>query len=383
MVLRRAAVCLSIAMMSSVAFAQQRAGDQAPASSISERTFVGGGITPSRFVQRRSESDGRQIVVDTEERIGTGGLWEPVEESVTTTVRPGTGTVQTRRELFTFDFEGRRQLLETTESSQEALDGANMRTVEETWVADINGGRARTSRWIDETRTIAPDVRQTDRTLFRRGINGSLRESERTVHTERQVEPAVVRHDTTQLVRDPNGRWTAAEARSAEVRNTSASERVDEEAIRRPDLNGRLVVSERVVTRRSGANGQEQVIVETYSPEIEGFARTDSILVLSQRVRRSTTANGNGGRSTVEEVEARNRVAPGDPMRVVQRTVVTVRNLGPNRQATERQVFERDVNGRLAPVLGKRKKRRQSKYRPAARPDRHLSNAVCRGGTGV
>ncbi len=29
---------------------------------------------------------------------------------------------------------------------------------------------------------------------------------------------------------------------------------------------------------------------------------------------------------------------------------MTVRNLGPERQATERQVFERDVNGRLAPV---------------------------------
>ena len=38
-------------------------------------------------------------------------------------------------------------------------------------------------------------------------------------------------------------------------------------------------------------------------------------------------------------------------MRVVQRTVVTVRNVGPNRQVTERQVFELDVNGRLAPVV--------------------------------
>jgi hypothetical protein len=346
-----AAVCLSIVTSSSAAFAQQGVADQAPASSISERTYINGGIAPSRYLQRRSESDGRQIVVDTEERLGTDGQWEPVEESVTTTVRPGTGTVQTHRELFTFDAEGRRQLMETTESRQEALDGANTRTVEDTWVADINGGQALTSRWIDETRIIAPDTRQTDSTMFRRGVNGSLRESERGVHTERQVEPAVVRHDTTQLVLDPNGRWAAVEARSAEVRNASASERVDEETIRRPDVNGRLVVSERVVTRRSDVNGQEQVIVETYSPDAEGFARTDNHLALSQRVRRSTTATNDGGRSTVEEIEARSRIAPGDPMRVIQRTVVTVRNLGPDRQTTERQVFELDVNGRLAPVL--------------------------------
>ena len=351
MVLRRAAIGLSIVLTSPVAFAQQRVADQAPASSVSERTYVGGGIAPSRSTHRRRESDGRQIVVDTTERLGADGRWEPVEETVTTTARPGAGTVHTRRELFTFDSEGRRQLLETTESTQEALDGSNSRTVEDTWVADINGGRALTSRWIDETRTLAPDTRQTDSTSFRRGVNGSLQESERTVHTERQVEPAVVRHDITQQLRDPNGRWTAYEARSAEVRDTSASERVDEELIRRPDVNGRLVVSERVVTRRSGANGQEQVIVETYSPEIEGVARTDGRLALSQRVRRSTTAASDGGRSTVEELEARSRVAPGDPMRVVQRTVVTVRNLGPDRQTTERQVFELDVNGRLAPVL--------------------------------
>ena len=351
MVVRRAvAVCLSIVASSSAGFAQQGVADQAPASSISERTYIGGGIAPSRHLQRRSESDGRQIVVDTLERLGADGTWEPFEETITTTVRQGTGTVQTSRELFTFDFEGRRQLLETTESSQEAPDAANTSTVEETWVADINGGRALTSRWIDETRTIAPDVRQTDSTLFRRGINGSLRESERAVHTERQVEPAVVRHDTTQLVRDLNGRWTAFEARSGEVRTTSASERVDDETIQRPDLNGRLVVSERVVTRRSEVNGQEQVIVETYSADAEGFARTDSRLALRQRVRTSTTATSDGGRSTIEEVEARSRVAPSDSIRVIQRTVVTVRTLGPDRQTIERQVFELDVNGRLAPV---------------------------------
>jgi hypothetical protein len=44
-------------------------------------------------------------------------------------------------------------------------------------------------------------------------------------------------------------------------------------------------------------------------------------------------------------------VAPADAMRIVQRTVVTERGAGSNRLVTERQVFERDVNGRLARVL--------------------------------
>jgi hypothetical protein len=37
-------------------------------------------------------------------------------------------------------------------------------------------------------------------------------------------------------------------------------------------------------------------------------------------------------------------------MRVVRRTVATVRRVAPDRQVTERQVFELDVNGRMTLV---------------------------------
>jgi hypothetical protein len=57
-----------------------------------------------------------------------------------------------------------------------------------------------------------------------------------------------------------------------------------------------------------------------------------------------------GGRSTVEEVEARTPNAPSDPMRVIRRIVVTVRSVGPGRSVTERQMFERDTNGRMVLV---------------------------------
>jgi hypothetical protein len=167
----------------------------------------------------------------------------------------------------------------------------------------------------------------------------------------------------------------AVEARSAEVRTTSASERVDEETVQRPDVNGRLVVGERVVTRRSAVNGQEQVVVETYSPDTEGFAGSEGRLTLSQRVRRSTTATSDGGRSTVEEVEARSRVAAGDPMRVIQRTVVTVRNLGPDRQMTERRSSAMST-ARLTPVLWETEEGRQSKI-SACRQTRSTSFERC------
>jgi hypothetical protein len=78
---------------------------------------------------------------------------------------------------------------------------------------------------------------------------------------------------------------------------------------------------------------------------------------LSQRVHRTTTATADGGRYTVEEVEGRSGVAPNDPMRVIRRTVTTVRQIGTDRWVTERQVFERDVNGRLRLVINETEER--------------------------
>jgi len=334
------AICLSITLSSAAAFAQQGTG-------VTERLYPGNGFSPSRIIERRSESGGRQVVVATEEIPGVNGRWEPVEEVVTETVRTGVAS-ETRRQVYRFDAERRRTLIETTES-RETLDGGIVRVVEETRIPDVNGGFGLTSRWTEERTTVGPDVRRADGVLLTRGING-LRETERTSQIERQTEPAIVRREGTYLTRDHNGRWIPFEARTAEIRNTPA-ERVEEETIRRPDVNGSLAVTEMNVTRRSDVKGQEQVVVETYSPNAEGFFRTGSRMELSERIRRSTTATSDGGRSTVEEVEARSRVAPGDPMQVVQRTVVTVHNVSPNRQTTERQVFERDANGRLVSVI--------------------------------
>ena len=88
-------------------------------------------------------------------------------------------------------------------------------------------------------------------------------------------------------------------------------------------------------------------MIESYGVYADGSTRSDGQLVLSQRVRRTTTPNADGGRYTVEEVEGRSFVAPSDPMRVMSRTVTTVRPVGAGRWITERQVFERDVNGRM------------------------------------
>ena len=81
-------------------------------------------------------------------------------------------------------------------------------------------------------------------------------------------------------------------------------------------------MSEKVVTHRARTKDEERVVIETYLPSIEGGR-----LALSQRVQPRDNCDDDGSQ-TVEETEERNPVAPSEPMRIVQRSVTTVRRSG-------------------------------------------------------
>jgi hypothetical protein len=265
---------------------------------------------------------------------------------VTDTTRTGNTTTRTQRDVFYFAAQRKRTLAATTQSEQETRPNATTTNVERTWIADLDGHLILSSGYSEERRLVSPGLHQTEATALLRGPEG-LREVERSESTEQQVSSAVIRHDSAYMFRDLNGRWVPTEARSGETRGIGSAERVEEETIQRPNLVGALVLRDKVVTRTSESNGENRVVIDTYSQDAEGFVRNDSRLALRQRVRRSTTVTADGGRSTVEEIEARNPLAPSDPMHVIQRTLVTVRSAAPGRWVIERQIFERDANGRM------------------------------------
>jgi hypothetical protein len=167
------------------------------------------------------------------------------------------------------------------------------------------------------------------------------------------MEDAVFKHDETsraRLVRQLIRRrgvitvwcWIVLAATSAMAQQSVGT--VTESVTTRRDLNGRNAVSEKVVTHRDRSNDEERVVIETYAP-LEYPDR----LALSQRVRRVTTVTRDGTQ-TVEETERRNPVSPSEALRVVQRSVTTVRKSGDDSYVSERQVFEPDGNGRLVLV---------------------------------
>ena len=268
---RIAGICFCIVITAEAAAGQPASetaaqGQKGPARSVMERTYAAGDLAPWRRVQIRSESEGREVVVETIEVPGIEGRLAPTQEIVTETNRTAPNTAQTRRDVFRFAPDGRRLLSETTESLRETLASGDARAIHNTSAPDLNGRLSLTSRQIEQTRSAAPDARETHTTLLVPDVNETLRATARTEYTERLINPGLVRHDSTQLVRDINGRWQPIEVRRGEAREMAALERMEEETIERRDMNGNLAVEERNVTRRSNANDKEQVVIETYVP---------------------------------------------------------------------------------------------------------------------
>src|SRR5262245_30902808 len=303
---RIAGVCFWIVLTSAAAAAQQR-GDTAstsspPTTTVTEHTYPVSGFLPFRRVERRTASGGRKVIIEAVERPSVEGKLAPVEEVVAGRDDTKT-TTRIQRDVFWFDFDRQRKLAETTQSEETQANSASAQNVQRTWIADLDGHLILSSAYVEDTRLVAPGIRQTETTVSIRSVEPTLHAVERSETTEQQVNSGVIRYDSTHLVRDLNGRWVPIEARSGETRGISSAERVEEETIQRPNLDGALVLGDKVVTRTSESNGENRVVIETYSQDAAGFRRNDSRLALQQRIRRSTTVAADGGRSIVEEIE--------------------------------------------------------------------------------
>jgi hypothetical protein len=136
--------------------------------------------------------------------------------------------------------------------------------------------------------------------------------------------------------------WIVLAATTAVAQQSAGT--VTESTTMRRDLNGRDAVSEKLVTHRTRTDNEERVVIESYIP-LEYADR----LALNRRVRRVTTVTQTGS-ETVEDTEERNPGSPSEPLQVVRRSVTTVRASGADSDVTERQVFERNGNGRLVLV---------------------------------
>jgi hypothetical protein len=323
---------------------------QGPTSSAIVRTYSAAVMSPTRQTETRTQSAGREVSTQKIEVQGPDGKFKTFRDATTETVGIGTKSVQSTQTVYGNDADGRRVLVQQTQADQQVLTDGTTQTVENIFDADLNGRLGLSQRSVTEEKSIGRGVKQTDKSIFQPSLNEPLRETERVHEIERQISPNVVQSESTRSVRTADGQFQTVETRNHELRKTGTTGSTEEETINRTDANGALTPFARNVTQRSSSNGRDEVVTESYtqSPS-QGAGR----LELKERSRTTTTTTVDGSHQTTQELERANPV-PNGPLRVVERTVETLRRVGPDRWETERQVFSLDANGRLVPTVADR-----------------------------
>ena len=336
-----------LAVSSSLALSASALAQQPHAEpKIIEVTSSEAGVLPSREIQTRTTTGDSDVVTTTIQGPDVDGRWQTRQETTTETIRKGSATTL-RRDVYVQGAQREQVLRERTETDQARSSDGTSQSVSHTWTADLNGRLDLASQVIEDRSSGSGTAEATTR-VFVRDEDGRLSEAEQTTVSERHSPSGAATHDLNVMRRDLNGRWQAVETRQTDVRDNGSAGHVEEETVSQPDMNGVVGISERTTTRRSQANGREDVLIERYVPRDPGAVnRSASRMELSERVHVTTSIAADGTRETVEEVEGRNPVATGEPLRLRRRVVTTARPLAGDQSVVERQIFDLDANGRL------------------------------------
>jgi len=341
-----AVILPALVVAPSLAAAQQTPNQ--PSSRLVDGGDVRGGVAPWRMVRTTSRAGGRDTITEGEQVAGPDGRLAPSRDTQVEVIRAGS-VVRTSAETYGYGLSGERYLREIRDSVENSSAGGRMERTDTTRRIDLHGQPA-VREYTTEVTSATADGRQSARTTQRPDLDGRLRPQERTEQVERRAGPAGVRTTSTELHTDLDSRWLVTEVRNRDERRTGATVET-EETIQQTDLNGRLSERERRISRLTAANGVEELLVETFTDEGGRYqSRPDSHRTLTERIRRITTLQPDGGRQVIEEIEERSLVTPEDPLRLIRRVVSTFRPTGTGRWRMERQVFQRDLNNRLVPT---------------------------------
>ena len=254
-----------------------------------------GSVSPSRHLTIRSSDGQREVVTEIIETPDLDGRFKSVLETTTETIRSTPDTMSVKRDVVRFGLQGERMLMETTRVERETLPDGTVTVIENTWTPDFDGRLRLTYRRTQTIRSIPQSIEET--------------------------QPGTLRGEITPCLR--------------------------EETIDRLDVNGDLTLTERTVTRRSQANGHDQIVTETFARDVGGMVQSGNRLELTRRVLRTTAAGADGSVALVEEIDERVPGCPSEPIRTVRRRLGTIRQVDAERRETDVRVFDLDLNGRF------------------------------------
>jgi hypothetical protein len=305
-------------------------------------------VNPTRTIESHTQSGNRTLDLQSVQRRGSDGHFEPYQDIEKETVQVDAATVRTTTRTFGRDADGVKRLVEVIEEEKHTLAGGDSRGVRATSDPDANGNLQLVQRRIEETKRTSEDVEETKTTVMLPSVNGGLVPAVNVQERREQGANGTVESQQTSLLPDGAGNWQVGEIRRTTTRQ-EGDNRSTEEQVSLPDSEGKLgEVSRTVSDEAATASGENRTTVETYSIGVPGSVGDSSLHL----VKLATTAQfpSSTGQQTIEQqVEQADPGDPGSGLRVTILTTDTVRP-GPSGAQATRTVQVRDANGSFGVV---------------------------------
>ena len=266
---------------------------------------------PVRINESHSQNGQRTLDKRSVEIHGTDGHFEPYQDIERETLQVDATTVRTVTRTFSQDVNGKKALVQVTEEEKHILPGDDSNIVRVTYNPDVNGKLQPVQRDLIGTKKTGKDTEETNTTVMLTNIDGGLAPAFKTREVRKAGDNNTAETEKTTWLPDVNGKWQVSEIRQ-EVATPEANGRRIEEAVFRPDAEGKLNQISRVVSHElESASGDTRSSVETYSIDVPGTSQ-DGRLHLVERKNSLSHSSPAGEEKTEQRVE---QVNPGDPKR--------------------------------------------------------------------
>jgi hypothetical protein len=299
---------------------------------------------PLRTIESHSKAGDRSVDSQKVEILGPDGSYQPSYAIETETIRVNATTTRTLVRTYKWDAQGQRNLAQLTE--EEARDSASgdAQVVRTTSSRDVNGNLQLVQREVADTKKAGPDAQETKTTVYLADGNGGFTPSRQTQELQKRASDGSTEVNKTTLLPGANGNWQLLEASKKTIKEEGKN-RITEESISHPDLEGRLSeVSRTVGEEKETAAGERSTTVDTYSTQVDGLP-VDGGLHLNER---TTTVQQivSDGRVTEQQVSQPNAGNPSDALQVDGKNKYTVKYAASVPGTTETKTVQvRGANG--------------------------------------
>ena len=316
----------------------------------------------SRTTESHTKSGNRTVDKQRLDLLGPNGGYQPFSETETETVQADDTTKRTVVRTYRWDGNGRRILAEVREEESRTTASGNSHMERKTSSVDVNGNFQAVRRETADTRKVSSDVEETKRTVYGPDGYGGLAQAEQTQEVKTHGADDSVAVKKTTLVPDGNGNWKVGNVTEETIKD-DGNNKITEERVSRPDLEGRLYESSRTVSKEGQTDtGEKRKTVESYS--VYGSGYIDGSMHLNQRVT-TIQKKDSEGEITEQQVEQRKWGNPSDGPQVTARAKYTVRYAASGSDTTK-TVQVRDANGNFNEASVETKKSTQPP--PAQKP---------------